>query len=420
MEINPIQITEKSVPFSESVKLGELLPGYEENLYTEAVFTGGREKLKPIVDCIQKIQDELDYQTGDDKEGGTSRFNSKAFTKNSLWKDLELSIMDAFGFKNVRIMPSHEKYVGKGRFRSKAINVYTFCTWRYPIQGVVTDAGFFDKSRSIEIKIIILLGMLKLLTAEELLAVILHELGHNIDPAIVDIRYVTTNRVADYLIGKKSTRNKVPNLDNAGPSFGVMSIFKWFCSILALLMLPITIMISVIYNTLKTLFTSKTKLLRMVKDIVMKDKRDFSRNKNTEAFADNFARMYGYGPDLTSALSKMEDYLMGEARLSVKKSFILNEKERQIVIAEFIKFSVEDKHSTVINRAVALIKEYEEDLKDPDMPEKVKKNIKEDMESVKGVMDKFVNHKDEFIRNLRTMMYEELTKYGNPDEEDKK
>ena len=408
MDINPIMITEKAIPLVESTKLGELIPGNERELFTEAVFNDGRKKLKPVIEYLQMLQDELNYETGD-KDGGVSRFRPVVFLKNKLWKELEISLSEIFGFKNVTIIPSKERYVGKGRFTTRTVSVYTYCTWRYPIQGIVTDNGFYDKTKSIEVKMVFTLGMLKLLTAEELTACILHELGHNIDPAIVDIRYISANKISDYLVGRK-TKQEVPDLDDKG--FGFFDIIKFMA---AAAFLPITMIVVFVSHIMKSL-ASKTKLLKIVKKIVSSDNKNFSMNKNVEAFADNFARMYGFGPELISALSKIDNYVTGEAGLSTKKSFFLREKERQRLLVEMIRTSIEDEHSTTITRAASLIKEYEDELKDPDMPEKTKKNIQEDMDRLKDVLNEYVNHKDSFIQSIRTMMYEEIKKKGNPDD----
>ena len=43
------------------------------------------------------------------------------------------------------------------------------------------------------------LGLIKNLTSDEILAVLLHEFGHSIDPALIDIKYTETNILSKYI-----------------------------------------------------------------------------------------------------------------------------------------------------------------------------------------------------------------------------
>src|SRR5699024_6241895 len=79
---------------------------------------------------------------------------------------------------------------------------------RFPIQGLVTDKGFYDKSKSIRMNVYITLGIIKALTPEEITAALMHEFGHSIDPATVNISYVETNALAKYLTDRKGAINK--------------------------------------------------------------------------------------------------------------------------------------------------------------------------------------------------------------------
>ena len=129
-------------------------------------------------------------------------FNPEKFIRNTLFKDLELKMCEIFGFKHVSFQHVLERYIGNGKFKTFMLNAYTYPTWRYPIDGLVTDDGFYDKTHSIELTIVFCLEILRNFTPEEIVAIFLHEFGHNIDPALVDIKFVKTNKLVEYIEGK--------------------------------------------------------------------------------------------------------------------------------------------------------------------------------------------------------------------------
>ena len=94
-------------------------------------------------------------------------------------------------------------------------------------------------------------------------------------------------------------------------------------------------------------------------------------------------------------------------------STLQREADRQEYIISFTIDMMKDSHGDNLMRTANLIKEYENDLADPTIPPKVKQNIQSDLGKIKIVLDMYLNHKDEFIRNLNRQVYKELTeKYG--------
>ena len=160
------------------------------------------------------------------------------------------------------------------------------------------------------------------------------------------------------------------------------------------------------------IFTSEESLIDSVRKVVRENSREFSHLKNTEAFADNFARMYGFGVELMSGLKKLGDYNDKMFDIEHENSLIVMERERQIGIANITKAMLNDVHNVDITRAVALLKEYDKELADPKIPAKVKKNIKEDRDRLQKIIDMYLNHSDEFRRRLNQAIYNELMKRG--------
>ena len=85
-------------------------------LFSEAVFASGKETVKPLLDYIQKIKDELDNQIQAQEIGQIEKrdgkdvkvvkeFDPTKFWKNQLFKELENEISKIFGFRYVSINP---------------------------------------------------------------------------------------------------------------------------------------------------------------------------------------------------------------------------------------------------------------------------------------------------------------------------
>lgn len=397
--------------------------------YSEAVFYGGAEKLKPILDAFKAVKAELDRATGDheasvkeisdwaktpkgEAKGPAPKrrpFDPKAFWKHKVWKDLEDAVSKTFGVRVCEIQPYIEKYNSKDKeFETKELNAYVYPTNRFPIEALISEQGFYDKSHSLVIKMHISLGLIKALDPEEILAVMLHEMGHGIDPALVDIKYLETNVLSKYITDRKGAINKNEQKamkQNKLTEAGI--IILTYIAIIGIMFIP------GIINFFRRLFMGKKKYeeheqqkkLKRIQDALNSDRRQFNRQTYSEAFADNFARMYGYGGKLMSGLQKIN-----RAYDDKMKSWYKKESIRQEMITRTTISVLSDVHKTDIHRIRNLLREYEQDLKDPNIPEEVKKHMREDKEELEKVLDQYLNHYDEFQNRVNRMIDEELQK----------
>ena len=433
---NPIQITDPRNHVVDGMKLDIFAEevSYEDQLnqiYTEAVFSGGKTALAPLIDAINAVKNKLSKEIGDQEASakemgewsktpkGESRgpapkrryFDPNAFWKDSVWKDFEDALCTVFGFRTANIEPYKERYNAKSEdFESGELNAFVYHRDRYPIEALVTDKGLYDKSHSIFIDMRISLGIVNKLTAEEIMAVILHEIGHGIDPALVDIKFVETNILSKYITDRKNKINKdeakAINKHKLG-ALGTCGI------ILACVCIIGTGFIPLIIQGIKKLFMGKEKYeekqkqkkLKKIKEMMDADKRQFNRQTYSEAFADNFARMYGYGAQLMSGLKKIEMEFNKDLKSRVKK-----ESARQEIITRITINLVNDIHKTDIHRIRNLIREYDNDIKDPNIPEVIKKQLQDDKAELEKVLDEYLNNFDDFQNRVNRMINEELMK----------
>lgn len=418
--INPIQlsttISEKTFFESLSINSPDLnLQSLDNKLFQEAVFSDGKKSVYPLVEKVQAIKDRLDelIKEQDDsiaaaKGRGNKKnikyFDPKAFWKDAVWKDFEDEIYKIFGFRSVNISPFIERYNSKDKiFQSKMMNCMIYSLDRFPIEGLVTDKGFYDKSRSINIDIRVTLGLVKELSAEEIVAVFLHEFGHAIDPALVDIKFIETNILSKYITDRKGAINKNEKKYTSKLSGTIVVLVTYIICLLGIFILP------KIVETIKKLFMGKNKYeqskIDRIKKLIQQDKDNFNRQNYSEAFADNFARMYGYGSQLMSALKKLSKDMERQMRSRYNK-----EATRQKIILTLTEYSLKDVHKTDIHRIRNLINEYNVDINDPNTSPEVKKQLKDDLKELELVLDEYLNNFNEFQNRINKAINEELEK----------
>lgn len=392
-------------------RTGESIERDNIKLFSEAVFTGGREKVTPIIEKCEKCKELLDTMIKEQEDNNTHKFDPKKFWRDKVWKDLEDEVEKVFGFRNVQIHPLIEKYSSEDKtFESKSLNALIYHLDRYPIDGLVTDKGFYDKSHSIIMEVYITLGLVKALSADEIVAVLLHEFGHSIDPALVDITYTEVNILSKYLTDRKKSINKAEQkvMDS-------MKGLKTFLGSVSKLVQDIGHKINFTANSLIGIFTSKKgfekRNLAKLKKLLSNEKGDFNRQNYGEAFADNFARMYGLGAQLMSGIKKLTD-----SEVAMRTSRISLEKKRQQVIMSITEAMLKDNHKTDIHRIRSLIKEYEEDIKDPNIPAEVKKQLEQDVDEVRKILDQYLNNYDEFHNRVNQMINDELSRLDENNE----
>lgn len=71
---------------------------------------------------------------------------------------------------------------------------------------------------------------------------------------------------------------------------------------------------------------------------------------------------------------------------------------------------IHDVHKTDIHRIYSLLKEYQADINDPNIPAETKKALKEDMMNLKAVLDEYQNNFTDAQNRVNQLLSEELKK----------
>ena len=394
-------------------------PADTPSIFTEATFVDGKKTLAPLVAEFQSLKDQLEEQIK--KEG--KDFSALNYVRNLKFKQLEDNLRKSFGFRNIEIICENDFYSPEeDTFRSKydgqkVFTAYTYPTWRYPIDGLVTDKGFYDSTHSINTEITFSLNLLRLMTAEELVGIFLHEFGHNLDPALVDITYQNVNVYSKYLTDRQGSINdkekKIAKKTKFGALLAIVGVFT--------LMGFIGWLINKIKQAIRNRNWDEKDALGEFKKQLAADKSKFDRYYSSEAFADNFARMYGFGPACLSGIEKLERHYAGIRNDYYKvgtndspKTRIQKEKMRQQLILDMMGRAMKGVHKTDIHRIHALMKEYESELKDKSVPAKVKKDIEADMKELKLVLDKYLNEYSNFEKRVYQIIWDDLESKSLP------
>jgi len=375
----------------------------ETYLFQEAVFANGRETVSPLLKQFQTIKDKLEEMVK--REG--NKFDSEIYLRDLSFKELENTMQKIFGFRSVNFLTEFYRYDKQsGDFydprtgRLGVIGAYTYPHWRYPIDGLVTDKGFYDSTHSLNLNVWFRPTYLRMLTAEEVTAIFLHELGHNLDPALVDIKYAKVSALSKYLTERKSGKES-----EVRPAEGLDGYSILLLIIVTLGIAIIPLLVYAIYKFFKNLTWTPDEAIAKIQEIIRQDKYKGDRIHNTEAFADNIARMYGFGAPLMSGLEKSEKYYHNRMRSRIQK-----EKDRQKFILDITQDMLFSSHKTDVQRCHQLIREYEADLKDPSIPAKVKKDIQKDLNDLVVILNRYLNEYDDFQNQINRIILEEINK----------
>ena len=406
------------------------------NIFQEAVFEKGKSKLKKIDEAWGPIQAKLKVML--DRNG--KDFDPNKFYKDPIWKPLEDAIQEAFNFRYVEVAPVIEKAYQYDKDRMFVyVNAGTVAEQRYAIDGIITNEGFYDKTKSLVLQMVVGNQLLLMLEPEELTAIFLHEMGHNIDPAIIDINYAQINDYVKYIQDTDKDKFKKEQKKNfwmdkfttlvsnrKKPKKKLIEDGNIIVSLVDII-LNIPFVVECLAKFLRFCqfhnpFNTNTK--EVAKKLVAKTKENikekgvFSKYNSTEGFADNLPRMYGYGKALLSGLNKFDKLISDEQMKKIYGKDILTrsniEKARTQFFSVVIDAAISDVHKTTVHRYYSILKEYYKDLKNATIPSDVKKQIKKDLEDILALGDTFFKSPDE-VRNKIYLSIFNAIKESDPD-----
>lgn len=328
----------------------------------------------------------------------------KIISMTDLFKELELEFNRVFGFHTTSLdfiytingfgNWNRGKRNSRDGYDFGLINAWTYVGQRYYIDGLITeDEGFYDSTHSLKFVMEIYPHAFVELTSREILASILHEVGHNLDPALVDIGYKDTNEIVDYIRNKTTDKH----------------VYRYLKTHLD--DIPIIGRLVQVYRAATSGTKNYENRLRDSTREQLEINNGWNYANNAEAFADNIPRMYGLGKELISGLMKMGRVMDSETN---KSSFTLLENMRQNTILSVMADMADEneEHATIIHRIKSLLMEYDKELADPNIPAELRRRIKEDRDGINDMLQQILNTPNEVKRKAYNIINATIDEYN--------
>lgn len=306
------------------------------------------------------------------------------------------------------------------------------------VKATQKDGYYFESGNNLCIICNIYLGLLncKEITDAEILAVILHELGHNFADAIYkDIEVANKERarlmvqlmtfdviftlglgLIPTLIAYNKNTNKYKKKQESKTRkraiHGFLQGVKASCS-------DFTSYVSEVFNRLG--FSPKR--FNRMKDVAKKNKVDEKARKSigrqNEVIADKFAAIYGYGPEQASVLLKMEKQV-SKAEKFIDKIPGIGKSVNQAYNDAFRDIYLFDCHPQVIQRLNEELKTLKQELEKSNLDPKLVAAMKKQVKQLEKLRDEVTNTMKNMPEDEKTRaeFYAEINKL-DPDAVDK-
>ena len=322
-------------------------------------------------------------------------------------RQLEKLIKTAFGFKTVNFMWIRTPEAMPNVFTALTLNV------------IFGDAepkflfdeknGYYDSKHCHTCAITASSSMAAHLnlSAAEYMAIILHELGHNFDRSLWAQIYILKNLIKDLIpIIKKPKEIKSFQISQLIVKYGqgtavgkniFSSLIKFYEKILD--SVPFFKKLGVGFGKLSSWFSRGIEYLTAIPSLLLSPVYALcsplvqfinADSRKQEEFADSFATFYGYGAELSSALSKLESVNL--LRINKSNPFGGNPVHKFLTDAaianRYIIYSLMDgTHGSSGTRIVSMIQEMENELKNPNLPANLKATLEKELDDTKKLYD---------------------------------
>lgn len=361
--------------------------------------------------CIEKLRTK--YMASDDLSTALGSNTMQTVASDSEWIKWQSLIEDEFGFYSVSLNLD---------FSMASPNAYTLPVhlaidaWPRLRKSLTVGKTFikFDKKDELCTYIAITPELLfsKILTPQEILAIILHEVGHNFEfPVLVTMQPINVLSTLATIFGtlasgqislyptlfvaictpgtklKNSIKKYIQKNKDLQLALDVFDTIRTFpirlLNIFLFCFMPL--LTSLGLGSVINYIASIAKPDKFVQNLIFG-----SLSFKSEKVADQFVAIVGYGPELASALNKINythDYI-GISEALAKVPIVghimgLNEYVFGHVASVF------DGHPDINTRCMSLVKILEKDLEDPRIDSKTKAMVKKDIKLIYDAVGKF-------------------------------
>lgn len=236
------------------------------------------------------------------------------------------------------------------------------------------------------------------LTPEEVLACILHEIGHNFDTTVLKIM----QGLPVFWMSKIMSRaGRIVDLVRDSIRRKISKIYDPIQTIWFLYMKEMTFMgpiqrIQKIFSPNNHLMGPNEYIKTILGGSLIMNAISTMPGYGGERFADSFATSYGYGPEIGTALMKLQSYYKENTFYgSVINSIpVLNSIYSCAIIFGELVSSITGVHPENGTRIKASINKLRRDLNDPSIDPALKKAIQKDLDAMEQVYEDYLSVKD--------------------------
>ena len=357
------------------------------NILTEAYY-GKPDAFKYIesqlADIIVMVDDIFDGKSVDINKSQTLKNIEDAFTKFFKVKKCSISFYSATITANM------------------GANAFTIPSGFATFSRDKNNPKLVDPSKLfLNVNVDVALIYLLKLTPEELMAIILHEIGHCFDASTL---MFLSNFTIDINNIEKSVKESILGIMLKGPLSKIyVTLNKVFSSLLAK------------SKFLQSFWNNYLYLINMWQSFMYKIQRVTTKMPSakfiaanwvnprqlfgygSEKFADSFASSYGYGPALSTAFTKMETEEKNGIVGAVSKIPVLNIGYDMVRTASSVMtlLITADPHPSNVSRVQSQVNKLKRDLKDPNLDPEVRKMIQADINSIEDTINsRLINMKE--------------------------
>lgn len=345
-----------------------------------------------------------------------NKYKTITYNTDPTTKEISLLVEDIFGFNSFQLIIE----------QSQLPNAFTYPlsskidTWNYKKCVKKSNKGLqFTPTAKVNVVAHITTALLQddRFTDREIVAILLHEIGHNFSdsinntlgifsnfkkvlliPAICspmniihikDISNTITGSITKY---NDYMRKNYPSLVDA---FNSLKMFIGLGQYVLLIINKTIGLIptQVVTNLLNTFNNIVQQITKNPFNLVFNTIFKFF-GKEDEYTSDSFCAMYGYGPDLTSALIKLERHNATPVDEALKSTTIgalyLALTEESI---DFICSLISNNHPSTAKRLLNILNLLEQEYNKDYINPKTKKAIKEEMDEIKKLINDDINDK---------------------------
>lgn len=370
--------------------------------------TANLEKVEKIFDTIK-----ADVDKNADSDAKRQR---NAVALNLTWdkrfREVEKLFEKEFGFKKFQLICESEIVPNAFTYSGSKFSKVDI----YKMPELPTEHGkkYYDASHQYMCSVWIFSSVFVDLTSGEIVAMILHEVGHNFD--VVKENWVADS-IATYILQNKEDYDK----DKAAEDDEAVDYSKWlserstqeqneWMSKISLERFEKALNKLNLFK-LKTIWKLISLPIRAPFTAIIKSRSaGFWKSVAGEVYADSFASAYGYGPELINLFRKLED----EYRNKKADTFIGTIHYTTTILPSIISF-MSDTHPSTQARLKRQMDDLDRIANDPETPPETRKMAKRDADLCREVYKKYLSGGGSWTRKFFRVLQDKLFKTASFD-----